>query len=216
MKTLKFFVKWIKDLFIKKKPVVMEGIEERTYMIFIYGDFKDKEDGIEDLALQLVPIVSSDFIKYNYGEHGVVVHFSTKEDFNDLKEYIDMVFNGIIEQYFLLERTDNFEINMPKKLKDDLLLINNKKDQGETKNGKIDLNNNFKSIDNEKADKIFSMFVPLFDPSAFVFDPYEIYEPTVDDILDKISEKGIDSLTKEEKEILENYGKRENGRAENE
>ena len=35
-------------------------------------------------------------------------------------------------------------------------------------------------------------------------------EPSIDDILDKISERGIDSLTKRETEILENYGKRKN------
>jgi hypothetical protein len=36
-------------------------------------------------------------------------------------------------------------------------------------------------------------------------------KPTVDQILEKITEKGIESLTKEEKQILDNYGKRENG-----
>jgi hypothetical protein len=34
------------------------------------------------------------------------------------------------------------------------------------------------------------------------------YLPTVDEILDKISEKGIETLTEKEKEILDNYGKR--------
>ena len=37
------------------------------------------------------------------------------------------------------------------------------------------------------------------------------YLPTVDEILDKISENGIESLTEKEKEILDNYGKRKNG-----
>ena len=36
-------------------------------------------------------------------------------------------------------------------------------------------------------------------------------KPTVDQILDKISEKGIESLTKEEKQILDNYATRKNG-----
>ena len=39
----------------------------------------------------------------------------------------------------------------------------------------------------------------------------EIEEPTVDEILDKISERGIETLTEKEKEILDNYGKRKNG-----
>jgi hypothetical protein len=41
---------------------------------------------------------------------------------------------------------------------------------------------------------------------------FEIEEPTADEILDKITEKGIKSLTEKEKEILDNYGKRKNGR----
>jgi hypothetical protein len=33
-------------------------------------------------------------------------------------------------------------------------------------------------------------------------------KPTTDEILDKISEKGIESLTTEEKQILDNHGKK--------
>lgn len=210
------FVKWIKDLFIKKKPVVMEGIEEKTYMLFIYGDFRDKEEGVEEMALQFVPIVSSDFVKYNYGDHGVVLHFSTKETFDDLKEYIDMILNGVIEQYFLVEKTENCFVQMPKKLKDDLLKINNEEDNKETKNGSIEINTNFKSFEYKDPDKIINMFMPIFNPEDLIYTPYEYYEPTIDEILDKITEKGIESITKQERQILENYGKRENRRSENE
>lgn len=210
------FVKWIKDLFIKKKPVVMEGIEEKTYMLFIYGDFRDKEEGVEEMALQFVPIVSSDFVKYNYGDHGVVLHFSTKETFDDLKEYIDMILNGVIEQYFLVEKTENSFVQMPKKLKDDLLKINNEEDNKETKNGSIEINTNFKSFEYKDPDKIINMFMPIFNPEDLIYTPYEYYEPTIDEILDKITEKGIESITKQERQILENYGKRENRRSENE
>ena len=36
-------------------------------------------------------------------------------------------------------------------------------------------------------------------------------EPSVDEILDRISEEGIESLTEIEKQILDNYGTRKNG-----
>jgi hypothetical protein len=39
----------------------------------------------------------------------------------------------------------------------------------------------------------------------------ETPKPTVDQILEKITEKGIESLTKEEKQILDNYATRKNG-----
>jgi hypothetical protein len=38
-----------------------------------------------------------------------------------------------------------------------------------------------------------------------------VEEPSVDQILDKITEKGINSLTKKEIEILDNYGNKSNG-----
>ena len=38
-----------------------------------------------------------------------------------------------------------------------------------------------------------------------------VLKPTTDEILDKITEKGIESLTTEEKQILDNYAKRQNG-----
>jgi len=215
------FVKWIKDLFIKKKPVVMKGIEQKTYMLFIYGDFTEKEVGLEELALQLVPVVSSDFVKYNYGEHGAVFHFSSLEDFVNLNEYIDMILNDIIEQYFLLEKTDNFFIKMPKNLKEDLLKINNIENNEETKNGSVEINTNFKTFEIKDPnffkdpDKIMNIFMPIFDPEDVIYTPYEYYEPTVDEILDKITEQGIESITKQERQILENYGKREDRRSEN-
>ena len=57
----------------------------------------------------------------------------------------------------------------------------------------------------------FDILLPLFDPSQMMVEPKDIIIPTVDEILDKISERGIESLTETEKEILDNYGKRKNG-----
>jgi hypothetical protein len=103
---------------------------------------------------------------------------------------------------------------MPKILKDDLLKIN-KKENNDTKNGKIEINTNFKPYEYKDTDKIINMFMPIFDPEDIIYTPYEIYEPTVDEILEKITEKGIESITKQEREILENYAKRENRRSKN-
>ena len=38
---------------------------------------------------QILTIVSSPFLKFTYGEYGVVFHFRSKEVFSDLKDYID-------------------------------------------------------------------------------------------------------------------------------
>ncbi len=59
--------------------------------------------------------------------------------------------------------------------------------------------------------KFWDFIIPLSEDFVELPIKFKITIPTVDEILDKISEKGIESLTKEEKQILDNYGKRENG-----
>ena len=162
--------------------------QDKRYMLFIFGDFSEMENFIDEISYQLVTIVSSEFLKFNYGEFGMVLHFRTKETFVELKDYIDMCLEGQVEQYFLMEATENVDIKMDRKLKKDFLNIDGVKKE-----------NKNKEVDVEKLNEVKEKKLP------------ESPKPTVDQILEKITEKGIESLTKEEKQILDNYGKRENG-----
>ena len=100
---------------------------------------------------------------------------------------------------------------MDRKLKKDFLNIDGVKK--ENKNKKVDV----EKLSEEKEKRIgniMEFILPLSEENfqfPMTFKRPESPKPTVDQILDKISEKGIESLTKEEKQILDNYGKRENG-----
>ena len=185
--------------------------QDKRYMLFIFGDFSEMENFIDEISYQLVTIVSSEFLKFNYGEFGMVLHFRTKETFSELKDYIDMCLEGQVEQYFLMEATENVDIKMDRKLKKDFLNIDGVKK--ENKNKEVDV----EKLNEEKEKKlgnIMEFILPLSDENfefPMKFKRPESPKPTVDQILEKITEKGIESLTKEEKQILDNYGKRENG-----
>lgn len=195
----------------RKKKENMES-QDKRYMLFIFGDFTEIENFIEDISYQLVTVISSKFLKFNYGEFGMTLHFRTKETFEDLKEYIDMCLEDLVEQYFLMEATENVDIKMDRKLKKDFLNIDGVKI--ENKNKEVDI----EKLSEEKRNKISGMMdfmVPLSEdifnfPIRFNVPP--ALKPTTDEILDKITEKGIESLTTEEKQILDNYAKRQNGR----
>jgi hypothetical protein len=182
-----------------------------SYMLFIYGDFIDSENLIQELCAQFLPLVTSPYLKYTYGEFGVVLHFRSDELFSELKEYVDMVLNEITEQYFLMETTENYDIKMPKKLKKDFLNIDGDTKKEETKTGTI----NVDTVINERREELKNFTFEFLMPEDFIplnqMMNAEIQYPTVDEILDKISEKGIETLTEKEKEILDNYGKRKNG-----
>ena len=53
--------------------------QDKRYMLFIFGDFSEMENFLDEISYQLVTIVSSEFLKFNYGEFGMVLHFRTKE-----------------------------------------------------------------------------------------------------------------------------------------
>ena len=199
------FVVYIKNKLMRKR----QPKQDPSYMLFIFGDFDEQENLATNLSSQLLTVVSSPFLKFTYGEYGVVFHFRSKELFSDLKEYIDMAMSEITEQYFLMEVTKNVDIKMPRKLKKDFLNIDGEKKK-ENKTGEINVESKLRERKEELKNFTFEFLLPA-DFNQMVIKTEPDYLPTVDEILDKISEKGINSLTEKEKEILDNYGKRKDG-----
>ena len=200
------FVLYIKSKLMRKR----QPKQDPSYMLFIFGDFDEQETLATNLSSQLLTVVSSPFLKFTYGEYGVVFHFRSKEVFSDLKEYIDMAMFEITEQYFLMEVTKNMDIKMPRKLKKDFLNIDGEEKKKEPRTGEINVESKLKERREELKNFTFEFLMPVdFDKMVQNNEPN--YLPTVDEILDKISENGIESLTETEKEILDNYGKRKDG-----
>jgi hypothetical protein len=200
------FVLYIKSKLMRKR----QPKQDPSYMLFIFGDFDEQENLATNLSSQLLTVVSSPFLKFTYGEYGVVFHFRSKEVFSDLKEYIDMGMSEITEQYFLMEVTKNVDIKMPRKLKKDFLNIDGEEKKKENKTGEINVESKLRERKEELRNFTFEFLMPT-DFNQMVQTNEPDYLPTVDEILDKISENGIESLTEKEKEILDNYGKRKDG-----
>jgi len=202
------FVITIKSKLMRKKRETKPK-KDPAYMLFLFGDFSDLEELTQELSIQFLPFVTSPYLKYTYGEFGVVFHFRSGETFTDLKEYVDMSLNEIVDQYYLMEATKNVDIKMDRKLKKDFLNIDGETKKEQPKTGTIDVELKIKERREELKNFTFEFMLPMdlnFNPKK---EPD--YLPTVDEILDKITEKGIESLTETEKEILDNYGKRKNG-----
>jgi hypothetical protein len=202
------FVLTIKNKLMRKKRETKPK-KDPAYMLFLFGDFSDLESITQELSMQFLPFVTSPFLKYTYGEFGVVFHFRSGETFTDLKEYVDMSLNEIVDQYYLMEATKNVDIKMDRKLKKDFLNIDGETKKEQQKTGTIDVESKVR----ERREELKNFTFEFMLPTDLNFNPKKEsdYLPTVDEILDKISEKGIETLTEKEKEILDNYGKRKNG-----
>lgn len=166
------------------------------YTLFIYSceDEWDGEEVNKNIAYELMPIVKSEALKYIFGKSHSIIHFESELPQPELEIYIDIINqdNDVEFMYVLLQTSKKISSNMdPEHLKH-LTTLKTKKTQRNSIKNKVS-----KIINqNEIAETIKKT---LFDniPS----------ELSIDEILDKIHEKGISSLTNAEKLKLDNYSK---------
>jgi hypothetical protein len=189
--------------------------ESKQYMIFIYGDYKGKDKIVELIAIQLSAFSDPDtYLKYNYGDFGVVVNFNSNFNFYELRDHIHIILEKAVDQYFLIETPNAMYAHMPPEMKLNLFDLNeeNHKFEETVKTEKNESNIMDKFIFNiastllpdgilseEDMDKMFENILTQVNNK----EP----KPSIDDILEKIQEMGIDSLTNFEKQILDEYAK---------
>ena len=192
-----------------------EHQEPYQYMLFIFGDFKGKDKIIELIALQLSAFTDKhSYVKYNYGDYGVVVNFQSHLSFYNIRDHVHIILEKVAPQYFLFERPKHMYAFMPPEMKLNLFDLNEENQKFEettkTKKNESNIMDNFifnmastllpnDILSEEDMDKMFENIMTQVNNK----EP----KPTIDEILEKIQEMGIDSLTNFEKQILDEYAK---------
>ena len=191
----------------------MEAKEEKSYLLLVYGNYDGGEKFVKEIVNQFAPVLSSNMMKYTWGENGLVCHFDSNVDFEDLQMFVQDVMGMMCEQYFFMEKPDKMSVHGPQEIIEHLFELENNID------GYVYKNENLEDPNGMELDKIMEFFMSINDEveSAINDDDedndIELIkkskkkkpEPNIDDILDKMIDKGKDSLTKKEKKILDNY-----------
>ena len=190
--------------------------EPYQYLLFIFGEFINNDKLVELIASQLSIFTDENsYLKYNYGDYGIVLHFQSHFSFYNLRDHVHITLEKIVPQYFLMERPKNFYAFMPPELKLNLF------DLYEENHNEEQTNVNFKDmmniVDNFLINVTSSMNQDLFSEEnmdkmfeniMFKMEKEEKKQtPTIDELLDKIKDKGLSSLTDDEKQILDEYSK---------
>lgn len=191
----------------------MGRIKERTYLLFIYGNFTDDEQ-VKGMVSTLLPVLSTQTMKYIWGDYGVVCMFSSKVRFPELSDFVFAHIAGESNQYFLSEKTDKLSVYGPDKVMEHLLSSDDF----------------IPSLDEDLSDEFIYKFISKhdykeFDLNKLMNDIYDVQdededediekikrqgnkkvqEPSLDDILEKIQVEGINALTSQEKKLLDDY-----------
>jgi hypothetical protein len=169
----------------------------KKYLLTVFGDFSSKEI-IARLGKGMAPIVDSPQLKFQYIKGAIVFHFGSEVSADEIYDYVAGIFYGMSDSFILTEMTDKTSVYMPDDIKAHLLDLEN---ESEGLDIRIEIPRMGKSVDDmpEMAEDFVSFLLEEMED--------EIKVPTLNQILDKINEKGLSSLSGFEKEILDEYSK---------
>ena len=170
----------------------------KNYLLTVIGGF-ESEEMCRDMALTLTPIVDSPNLKFSYSNGVLLFHFASDVSKDEIYDFVMGVFFGISDTFILTEYHDKVTVALPESMKQHLLNLN--EDTGHSVNG-FDMSKIKDNIDFDSAQDDEDFVALLLEHTRNV-----IKKPSLDQILDKISSKGYDSLTQYEKDTLELYSK---------
>ena len=182
---------------------------QTKYILFVFT----KQDNLNELvtlvAEELTPISYSPKINYYYDNQSMIFTFDSQEEFGDIKEYVDILFDDLDMTYVLLPyNTDNMSYNTPIDVSNHLFDLNLPEDVTGNKETERKLSHN------ELIDNVQSFFNKIEfnddsedDDDDILLRQIKPLPLTLDNILDKINDCGIDSLTNDELTLLNKYSK---------
>jgi hypothetical protein len=174
----------------------------KKYLLSLHGEFETKEM-CQAIATTITPIVDSPHLKFSHRKKNLLFCFESEVHSEELIPYIEGTLFGLYDYYILSVVDDNLSVSMDETTKGHLFDVHN---------------------DSEDVDMRIDMRKEMFFPeqtnfyseedgdSAFIETilnelKTKLKRPSLDEILDKIRDKGIESISPYEKDILDNFGK---------
>jgi hypothetical protein len=171
-----------------------------NYLLFVYyhTDVKDSEQKTQKIGEIISDVMTSKEIKFMFGDIHSIFNFSSDLSFDEMKGFIDIVVDDVQEfEYILIPKPRNIGSNFNEdNLKHLLSLKKKPKEKFKPVTPKLRTND----IRNEET------FMDIADIILGLKRP-EVCNLTLDELLDKMVDQGIDSLSELEKKKLEEYSK---------
>ena len=186
----------------------MDGLTK--YILFVFAKNDNPKEFTEQIAEELCVISDTPNLNFYFGPESSVFTISTLDSYEDVKDYVDMVLGVGDIMYVLLPYTsDKLSYGLPEKISKHL--FNDGISDFMSENPKNSEPNEFevRKIIQDHIKDTFKLNVENFD---FEYDEDDEWSdideiknkqrtPSLDELLEKIKEKGLNSLT--EKELIQ-------------
>jgi|694.fasta_scaffold07890_18 hypothetical protein len=176
----------------------------KNYLLTIVGEFKKETPVCKEIAVSISPLVDSQHLKFAQKNGVLFLSFGTEVDKVDIYDYVLEILYGITDTFVLTEVSDNLTVNLPDDISGHLFDLEIGEGDNSLNMDSIIANEDFDpSISSETDFELDSEFIATLKAHL----DKVIVRPSLDQILDKINSDGMESLTKFEKNILQDYGK---------
>lgn len=186
----------------------------KTYILFIFAAHKDQDKFIKTISEEIVGASDSNDVRYFYGSESAIITFKSSADFEYLKNYIELIFGSSNVTFFMMPFIpDSTSFFLEKEIEShlfgtDKMTENDEKSQYEKIQAQKLLFEDITGIPINFMEEIMGDDDDDDDNDDFLTCLQEkVYEPSLDEILDKISQCGMSNLTEKELSLLKKYSK---------
>lgn len=169
-------------------------------LLFVYHieDMETPDETTAKIGGELSKLMSSNQIKYMYGDRHAIYHFATDFSISEVDDFLCLVSAEYGNfTYFLTQKTKNVASNFDEDNLLHLLTLRNTNKKKEKPSKKIEVD--FSVGGGEEFSRMADTIMKFL--------PKKECQLTMDELLDKISSQGMSSLSEEEKCKLDEYSK---------
>ena len=171
-----------------------------NYLLFVYYDntVENSEEKTQEIGTKIAEHMTSGQVKFMYGEKHAILHFGYKGEFEDVSDVVFFISEELTGfEYFLTKKGRDYSSNFDE---DNLTHLMSLKTITPKKHTPTPPKLRTKDLKGDES------FIDLAD-IMFNFKRPEVCNLTLDELLDKISKDGMNSLSDIEKQKLDEYSK---------
>jgi hypothetical protein len=169
----------------------------KKYLLTVFGNFELEQ--CEEIGHCLESLVDSPHLKFQHRNGVIVFHFASEFKMVDIDEFLKLTHHGLYDSFILSEYDDNVSVFMREDMKQHLFDLETETEGAITFD--FETKNDFDIYyDEDSEDDIVTVLMNEVKKNLQL--------PTLDQLLDKVVEHGVESLTPYEKATLDNYSQK--------
>jgi hypothetical protein len=169
----------------------------KKYLLTVFGNFQSEQ--CEEIAHCLEPLVDSTHLKFQYRSGVIIFHFESEIQMEDIHEFVELTSYPMYDSFILTEYNDNVSVFMTDDMKQHLFDLETET-EGEITFDLVPKNRMDNYYDEDNEDDIVTVLLNEVKKNLQI--------PTLDQLLDKVVDNGVESLTPYEKATLDNYSQK--------